>query len=145
MRTRWLFVPAAMFVGAVLLAVGCGGGGDSNDNPPDTNAPPDEVSNVDVDHTYTGTRSNDDGSANVTLNFNQSGDVLTGSFTDSSLGNGVISGTVEGDHLEFTTVMSAGGVIIEWKGNANASGTNMNGTWKIVAGGTANGDWSASR
>lgn len=142
MSPRWFLGMAAVGMVAALLAGGCDSSSDHDD---DDDGSGGSTNNVNVDGAFSGTRSNTNGSANVSFNFNQSDDVLSGSYTDSSLGNGVITGTITGDDLEFTTVMASGDVIVEWHGEANAEGSAMSGTWTLTEGGSASGEWSAMR
>lgn len=145
MSARWWLGLAVAGLTSAGLFVGC----DSNDNDDDNDAgdppPAADGGTVSVDGTFSGTRANADGSANITFNFNQNGNVLTGSFQDSSLGSGVVSGDVQDDDVEFTTVQSAGGIILEWEGQAESNGAKLAGTWTVIAGGTNSGTWSAQR
>lgn len=100
---------------------------------------------INVDGVYSGTRSNSGGSATITFNFNQSAGMLTGSFNDSSLGNGVVSGSITGDDLEFSTVLTSGNIVIEWIGQVEADGAAISGTWSVTVGGSADGEWSVAR
>lgn len=138
----WLGV-AVTGVGLAVGGLGC----DSSDDDDDDVAPAGDTNavSVSVDGVFSGSRSNTNGAANIQFSFNQSGAVLTGSFQDSSLGSGVISGDIQGDDLEFTTVMSGGVIILEWEGQAAADGSAIEGTWTTVAGGANSGSFTVQR
>lgn len=135
---RWMVCAALV---ASLGLVACSSS-DDDDNDDNGGVP---VASVNVDGVYTGTRSNTNGAANVTFNFSQNGAVLGGSYTDSSIGNGVISGSVDGDNIEFTTVMTQGGLVVDWFGETAGDGATISGTWTVTVGGSAEGTWSAAR
>lgn len=139
--STWLI---AVSLAAVMFVVPACSSSDSDDNNNDKGNATSNTT-VNIKGVYTGKRENTNGSANVTLNFKQSGNMLSGSYHDGSLGNGVISGNIDGDDLEFTTVMNAGGTIVEWVGEATSDGAKMSGTWSMLTGGTASGNWSAAR
>ncbi len=120
----------------------CNSSSGDDDNPSSGNT---STTAANVDGVFSGKRENTNGQANIAFNFNQSGSMLTGSYTDSSLGNGVVSGHLDGDDLEFSTVMSSGNVVVEWVGQATSDGAHVSGTWTVVVGGDASGTWSAAR
>ena len=140
MRRSLPFMVCTALVASLGL-VACSSSDDDDDN--DSGSVP--VASVNVDGVYTGNRSNTNGSANVTFNFTQNGVVLGGSYTDSSIGNGVISGSVDGDNIEFTTVMTQGGLVVDWFGETAGDGATVSGTWTVTVGGSAEGTWTAAR
>ncbi|MCO5062515.1 MAG: hypothetical protein M9963_11085 [Kiritimatiellae bacterium] len=141
---RWIgFVCLCLALSSISLSA-CNSSSNDDDNDSDNNSSA-ASTNVHVDGVFSGKRENANGQASVAFNFNQSGSMLTGSYTDSSLGNGVVSGHIEGDDVEFSTVMSSGGIVVEWVGQATADGAHLSGTWNIVVGGSANGSWTAAR
>ncbi|MCZ7592016.1 MAG: hypothetical protein M5U15_07595 [Kiritimatiellae bacterium] len=141
MKLRWPVWLIAICLTGIMTAVPACSSSDSDDDSDKSSS----TEPVNIKGTHTGTRSNTNGSANISLNFKQSGSMLSGSIHDGSLGNGVISGNVDGDDVEFTTAMNSGGVIVEWVGEAAEDGAKMSGTWSMLTGGTASGDWSVAR
>ena len=137
---KWCVCLCLLLASTGLLA--CDSSSDDDDN---SNSDNTGTTAVNVDGAFSGKRENANGQANIAFNFNQSGAMLTGSYTDSSLGNGVVSGHLDGDDIEFSTVMSSGNVVVEWVGQAASDGAHMNGTWTVVVGGAASGTWTATR
>lgn len=145
MKLRWpLWCVCISLLSAPFALLACSSSS-SEDDEETTSETESTNTTVTVDGVFSGTRSNTNGSANVGFSFNQSGSMLTGSYNDGSLGNGVISGNIDGDDLEFSTVMTSGSIVIEWVGQAAEDGSSMSGTWAVAVGGDANGTWSAAR
>lgn len=147
MKLRWPAWLIAAALTAVMVAVSACNSSDSDeDTSGDSESGSAVTTNaINIKGAYTGARENTNGSANISFNFKQSGNILSGSIHDGSLGSGVISGNIDGNDLEFTTVMNSGDVIVEWVGETNPDGAKMSGTWSIITGGTTSGDWSAAR
>ena len=144
MSGRWWLGLMAAGLTSTCLIVGCDSNDDDDDNTDDP-APAGNTDTAPVDGAFSGTRADADSTAAIAFNFNQNGEVLTGSLQDAELGNGVVSGDVHGDDLEFTTVQSSGAIIVEWEGQAESNGAKITGAWTIIAGGTNSGSWSVQR
>ena len=146
MDKHWRSFRILCALAAALMSMGCsssdgddsGSDGDSGGGSA-TNAP------INISGGFVGQRSNTNGSAAVNFDFDQVGEALTGSLTDSSLGVGNITGSIVSNRVEFTTIFSAGDLIVAWNGVANPSGTALQGTWIITLGGSASGEWTAAR
>lgn len=123
----------------VISAIGCNSGGNDDNDPP---APGREIN---VSGGFFGQRSNSNGSAAVQFDFDQIGNDLSGIFTDSGLGSGMINGSITSNRLSFLTILNAGDLILEWDGTSNEEATALQGNWRIIIGGSASGKWSASR
>jgi hypothetical protein len=78
-----------------------------------------------------------------TMDLNQSGDVITGTYKTGAM-NGTVSGSIVGNALTMT-VSVVGGATAQLTGAPNDARTSMNGNFNIVAGGGGNGTWSATK
>lgn len=136
-RVRTLLLCCSL--AAVFSAMGCNSGGDDNNDPPSSGG------EINLSGGFFGQRSNTNGSAEVQFDFDQTGNDLSGSFTDSSLGSGMINGSITSNRLSFLTILNAGDLLLEWDGTSNEDATALQGNWRIIIGGSASGEWSASR
>ena len=112
-RAWWFLLVLGLVVSSVGL-MGCGGGDDDDDPAPAAAGADGEdgedgavVTNeaeavADMDGTWKGTRSNENGSSHITMTLVQDGDAITGSYSDSSDFDGSVSGTLEGEDLDLT-------------------------------------------
>lgn len=143
-RRPFLRIAVALLM-VSFAAVACNSSssdGKENDEASETK---DDVGTLNVAGVHTGSRKNSDGLATIRFNFNQAGSMLTGSYSDSGFGSGTISGNIEGNDLQFSTVLASGNVIIEWIGQAESNGSTISGTWSMAVGGTGHGTWSTAR
>jgi hypothetical protein len=101
---------------------------------------------------WTGARDSAGGSSAITMNFTQ-GDLghmwsLGGSYVDSSLPGGTITGGMEKGSrtVSFAVILMAGGVptgdSVSYRGEVSADGNTISGSWDSDA---LNGTWSVSR
>lgn len=146
MITAWF--RSCVFLCALVITIGAMGcsssdGDDDSSNAENSSGP--VAGTINVSGGYVGERSNTNGSARINFDFDQDGTALTGSFTDSSIGSGVVNGTIVSNRLEFTTVLGAGDLIVEWEGTANSDATVLQGTWTVIVGGDATGEWTVVR
>jgi hypothetical protein len=90
--------------------------------------------NVQVGGTWKGTRSNEDGASNFTMTLSQSGDALTGGYSDGSGFEGTVTGSIEGDDLDLTILINDAPapwdtpLVWSLNGAVNASGDDMSAT-----------------
>ncbi len=91
---------------------------------------------MDVAGDWTGTRSSDAGSTEITIRFQQQANALRGSYQDRSGFAGTIVGQINGDDITFTLTLTQGSPGDTWtfSGAANATGTALNGTMRSEAG-----------
>ncbi len=147
-------VMTAVFVSMVAMTsglVGCGGGDDSssptviavtNAVPAATNAEPAAV----VSMTGTWHGGFDGGTLTFSLNLNQSGNVLSGTYVrDDGTGSGPATGEITGDTIDLTTVREPGHVVSQWHGTVNAERTAANGSYNVVAPSPGSGTFSMSK
>ena len=135
----WLVI--LMAAAMTLMVSGCGGD-DDNDNADnagggavvpggDDTAGTDDTAagNVNIAGVWNGTRSSDAGSARLQFYFEQAGGTLSGDYHDTSGYEGHFTGTIDGDDIQLTLVLTAGapGAVWTFAGAANATGTNLSG------------------
>ena len=158
---RWLVV--LMAVATAWMLAGCGG--DDDDSSDDggaaatdgggtggtgddggstggaTNAAP---ASVDIAGVWNGTRSSDGGAAQLQFFFEQTGDVLSGDYHDTSGYEGHMAGTIDGDDIQLVLVLTAGAPGATWTftGAVNASGNHIVGH---MATGSQSDDIDATR
>lgn len=96
-----------------------------------------EADNVDVEGLWTGTRSSGSGSTDVTFEVRtQEAGAIAGVYTESG-GYGTLTGTIDGDDIEFTVEWATGafaGQTWVFNGAVNAAGDDMNGTITLPGG-----------
>lgn len=150
---RWLVV--LMAVATAWMLAGCDDGGDDSDDAGGaaatdggstggtsddggstggaTNAAP---ASVDVAGVWNGTRSSDGGAAQLQFFFEQTGDVLSGDYHDTSGYEGHMAGTIDGDDIQLVLVLTAGAPGATWTftGAVNASGNHIVGHMDVGGG-----------
>ena len=154
MKTSWAWLGLA---GAVVVAlavggpIGCGGGDDSSDNGSTTvivvtnivNGTPVVVTNVvaatplNVVGTWTGNFETDIGTGQLKLQLLQDDTTIIGQFRLNTGGAdevGNLTGSIDGDRLRLTLIVTASGNEMDLDGNVNAGATSYIGTLA--------GDWS---
>ena len=148
---RWLVV--LMAAATAWMLAGCGGGDDDDADDAGggaatdgggtsddggstggvTNAVP---ASVDIAGVWNGTRSSDAGSTQLQFFFEQTGDALSGDYHDTSGYEGHFTGTIDGDDIQLTLVLTAGAPGATWTftGAANASGNHIVGHMNVGGG-----------
>ena len=132
-----------------LPLVACGGSDDDDDAPaPTSTNAVDEADGEGDDEapapTMTGKWNGSfDSGVTFTMDLNQAGDVITGTYKTGAM-SGTVSGSIVGNALNMT-ISVMGGATAQFTGAANDARTSMNGNFNIVAGGGGNGTWSATK
>ena len=82
---------------------------------------------VNIAGVWNGTRSSDGGSAQLQFFFEQTGDVLSGDYHDTSGYEGHMAGTIDGDDIQLVLVLTAGAPGATWTftGAVNAAGNHI--------------------
>ena len=143
-RSRLALMTLGLGIGVALLVSGCGG--NKNPNTGGSSTPPSAAASTTpsapangsaLSGTWSGQYSGTY-SGSFTLNWQQTGSVLSGSITLSSPSDTLsIHGTVNGSAIQFGTV---GGPGITYTGSV--SGSSMSGSYQTPGGG---GSWSANK
>jgi hypothetical protein len=83
---------------------------------------------------------------NVTFAFKQDGETLSGAYTNPKGGEYPVTGTVKGDKVVFSYVLSAGKqeMTVRYTGTI-ASPAKMTGTVEWIGGGVPPGKWTATK
>lgn len=131
-----------------LALMACGGSDDDDDEPAPaaTNAVDEADGEADDEApapTMTGKWNGSfDSGVTFTMDLNQAGDVITGTYKTGAM-NGTVSGSVVGNALNMT-ISVVGGATAQFTGAANDARTAMNGNFTILTGGGGSGTWSAT-
>ena len=120
MRRSWWFLLVLGLVVSSVGLIGCGGGDDDDDPAPaaagadgedgedgEDGADGEDATNevaeaAELDGTWHGTRSNENGSETFSMTLVQEGDAVTGSYSDNSDFEGSVSGSIDGNDIDLT-------------------------------------------